>query len=156
MFSCLFLSICLALCGVNFSREEGWRGIVPLHSTRADVERLLGPSPETGYGVTYDLGTESVTIEYSSCRCCEPKERRYDVRNYTVVRLSVSAEQKPQFSELNIDRTRFKEITSDHLPDWRNYRNNETGVTYRVLNDIVHATEYGPSAKDDRAFRCTN
>ena len=155
MFINVVLSICLALCGVDFSQQEGWRGIVPLHSTRADVERILGPSPETGYGVTYDLGTESVTIEYSSCRCCEPKEHRWNVRNYTVVRISVSAEEKPRFSDLKVDRSKFKEIKDDHLPDWTNYRSNETGVTYQVLNDIVHATEYGPSAKDAQALSCT-
>jgi len=26
-----------------FLQEPGWRGITPLHSTREDVERLIGP-----------------------------------------------------------------------------------------------------------------
>jgi hypothetical protein len=33
------------LCLVSSSDAKDWRGIVPLHSTRVDVEKLLEPPP---------------------------------------------------------------------------------------------------------------
>lgn len=149
------LSMCLALSTVVASQEAGWRGIVPLHSTRADVEKLLGRSTDRGYGATYDLRHEAVTFQYSSCRCCKPIEYRWNVPDYTVVTISVSATFKPLFSELGIDKTKFRKIVSDHLPDVSTYHNDEEGITYEVLNDQVMSTVYGPSAKDDKALRCS-
>lgn len=49
------------------SQSKGWRGIVPLHSTRADVIRLLGP-PNLD-GDLYDLDNKTVHIEYSDGPC---------------------------------------------------------------------------------------
>jgi hypothetical protein len=42
--------------------------IVPLKSTRADVERLFGPA-KPSYGVIYQLKTVSLFVEYSSGPC---------------------------------------------------------------------------------------
>src|ERR1044072_2921350 len=64
------LSLILALTFVV--QAKGWRRIVPLHSTRADVERLLGtPDRKSNIKpvVRYDLEEETVVIIYS-------KERR--------------------------------------------------------------------------------
>jgi len=43
---------------------QGWRGIVPLHSTRKDVERLIGGPMQPG-GMTYDLEEGRVNVTYS-------------------------------------------------------------------------------------------
>ena len=52
--------ILVALCAVGTANGKGWRGIIPLHSTRADVERLLGqPTEETSkYSVVYRTPTD--------------------------------------------------------------------------------------------------
>lgn len=150
------VSICLAVSTVVISQERGWRGIVPLQSTRADVEKLLGRSTERSYGATYDLGDEAVTFEYSSCRCCKPIENRWNVREYTVIRIRISAAVKPLFSGLKIDRAKFEKVDDSHLPDVLYFRNRDEGVSFEVQDDVVITTEYGPSAKDDKALRCAN
>jgi hypothetical protein len=49
------------------SNAKDWRGIVPLHSTRADVTRLLGPSPDANnIRARYFLEKEDVYIVFSS------------------------------------------------------------------------------------------
>src|SRR5688572_31602729 len=58
--------VCCFLATLGFLQEQGWRGIVPLHSTREDVERLVGPPMSNG--ITYDLRNERVTIGYSEDR----------------------------------------------------------------------------------------
>ena len=55
---------------MSFLQAQGWRGIVPLHSTRADVERLVG-SPMTPNGITYDLKNERVNVVYSDGGCAK-------------------------------------------------------------------------------------
>ena len=45
---------------------KGWKGIVPLHSDRVDVERLLG-APTGECKCIYNTGSETVRVEYSMC-----------------------------------------------------------------------------------------
>jgi hypothetical protein len=57
----------LLYCRKSRDEVNNWRGIIPLKSTRADVERLLGHS--TGPLPTYYLSDSTVTFWYSHCRC---------------------------------------------------------------------------------------
>jgi hypothetical protein len=71
----LFLTLCSAIpC---FAKE--WRGIVPLHSTRADVLKILGDPKHTWETATeyYDLADEKVTIKWIDPTC----ERKYPVES---------------------------------------------------------------------------
>src|SRR5687768_16252810 len=58
--------IALLLVPSSFTKE--WRGIIPLRSTRADVERLLGP-PEPGSRGVYRTGSERITVSYAEGPC---------------------------------------------------------------------------------------
>lgn len=42
----LLLCASLVLLYTSSVAAKDWRGILPLHSTRADVEALLGPPPD--------------------------------------------------------------------------------------------------------------
>jgi hypothetical protein len=57
LFGCFALMIGM----VTTSQAQGWRGIVPLHSTRQDVEKIIGQPTESN-GITYDLQSERVSI----------------------------------------------------------------------------------------------
>src|SRR4026207_2045790 len=80
----LFALIVL-LCSSSTADAKEWRGIVPLRSTRADVERLLGRPPDpydeifgppqdaddyyhkySALDYNYSLETEEVRITFSS------------------------------------------------------------------------------------------
>ncbi len=54
------IGFCLLLTMPAITLAKGWRGIVPLHSTCADVKRLLGIT--TCDGSTHRLNDETVTI----------------------------------------------------------------------------------------------
>jgi hypothetical protein len=54
----------LMISAINV-HAEAWRGIVPLKSTRADVERLLGRPGEHG---RYQFDKERAYIEYCGTR----------------------------------------------------------------------------------------
>jgi hypothetical protein len=65
-------SIIACLCSILISTcnalAQGWRGIVPLHSTRSEVEKLIGLPMRPGV-TTYDLVDERVNIDYSTDTC---------------------------------------------------------------------------------------
>lgn len=139
------------LAGISQAKE--WRGITPLKSTRVDVERLFGRSAHDGYGVSYPIGDEVATFEYSSGGCSD-KGRVYDVPPYTVLRIRVSSGHKPRFSDLKIDLKKFRKVDDSELPDVLYYINDEDGVTYEVQGGLVMTTEYWPAAKDRNLRRC--
>ena len=137
----------------DVSQAKEWRGIAPLKSTRADVEKLLGRSTHDGYGISYPVGDEVATFEYSSGGCSD-KGRVYDVPPYTVLRIRVSSGHKPRFSDLEIDLRKFRKVEDSELPDVLYYINDEEGVAYEVQGGLVMTTEYWPTAKDRNMRRC--
>src|SRR5262245_55163535 len=57
--------------GQRSNPSAGYRGIVPLQSTRADVERVLG-RPANPDDATYQLPREIVAIQFSKYGCTPP------------------------------------------------------------------------------------
>jgi len=104
----LFAFFALAIFRVEVFAEE-WRGIVPLRSTRADVERLLGKPNESG---RYEVNGDRADINYSdgpcrglynslakgNCKCLVLKD--------TVLSIYVEPEHL-KFSKLKIDKSKF-------------------------------------------------
>ena len=69
----------LVLVMVSRVSAQEWRKIAPLTSTRADVERLLGPNGRSSYGVNYDLKDGILSIEYSSGPCTKERKGGWNV-----------------------------------------------------------------------------
>ncbi|HKC63832.1 MAG TPA: hypothetical protein VKB86_09345 [Pyrinomonadaceae bacterium] len=151
---CFSLFAVSLLAGVT-SNAEQWRGITPLKSTRADVERLLGkPEPEPegmSFLATYKLRTEEVNVLYAiKSLCNEPERCDCLVPDDTVIEIYVESKVKMKFSSLDIDKTTF-----DRFPLVENtsvifYRNAEAGLTYAVSEkeDKVLYIQYSPTVKD--------
>jgi hypothetical protein len=91
--ACILSTAVVCVILTNKLPSEGWRGIVPLRSTRADVERELG-EPIDDLKSLYDTGKERVSVFYQQVRCPtggqEGPQRGWDVPVGTVLRISVS------------------------------------------------------------------
>jgi hypothetical protein len=147
---CMILKIiaifAICLFCAKLAQAKEWRGIVPLKSTRVDVERLLGKSNGLG---RYEFENERAYIYYAKgcdqskdCLCLVPKD--------TVISIFVTLESDLKLSELKIDRSKFKKTHSGHLPSILNFTNYEEGITYTVDeedDEVMHIT-YSPSARD--------
>lgn len=146
-----FLSCTLCLI-VIFSvgvKAQGWRGLIPLHSTRADVERLLGPSTEPEkFSADYELGDRVVSIEYSSGPCRKEMKGGWNVQRDTVISIRIGFKDKAQFSPSKIDKRKFKKERSSHTPSVTYYVNEGEGIMYEVQEGKVQSVEYYASAKD--------
>jgi len=126
------------------AEAKEWRGIVPLRSTRADVERTLG-KPNAPYG-RYKIENEEADIGYSGDRC----DNGWNVPRDTVIRILVSLSGKRRLSEFNLDMNKFKKWSDTHLIGNTYYTNRDEGVTYRVLeNGVVLSIYYEPTTEDE-------
>jgi hypothetical protein len=144
----LFLYLLTASAGGVYA--QGWRGIVPLHSTRADVERLLGPA--TGEcKCFYQTGDELLRVEYARTRC-KGYPSGWSVSAETVLEFSVRPERERPFSELRLDESKYEKAYDDALFTY--YASRDEGIQYTVSHQgVVTNTRYIPSSRDSR-LRC--
>lgn len=136
---------------------KDWRGIIPLHSTRADVERLLGKPND---GTYYNFKDDRIEINYVE-RACESTGPLpgFNVPVGTVSQITVFHKKERRKSELHIDESKFSK-TKESDTDWQYYANHEEGIMYLIYepegdtNGIVGTTIYFASDSDEY-LRCS-
>jgi hypothetical protein len=141
--------------------RNSWRGLVPLHSTRTDVERLLGPPAKSNYGrYVYDTDYEHVNVRYSSGEC-KPGENDWNVPAAVVIDLTVNPIPTVLTRGLRLDPVRFRKEQGPGNAEVGlkqvNYTDEESAVIVRARDDgraeTVISITYSPSRKDNQ-LRC--
>lgn len=147
----LICTVLLAEVGV--SQAKGWRGLVPLHSTRADVERLLGaPRESRGVASTYDTKDERVLVFYATGQCKEGSDD-WKVPRDTVVSITVHPNAKLLVDELKLEKMKYERVVDYHVQGLVHYFSKEDGVrvSARVLGEEgedVDSITYEPTSED--------
>jgi hypothetical protein len=150
--------VCAMILTINKPPAEGWRGIVPLHSTRMDVERLLGsPRESRGVASTYDTEEDKVLVFYSAGPCKKGVSEEWNVPRDTVISLTVSPRAKLLVTSLHLNND-YNRVDDPHVQGIVHYFNREDGVRIdaRVLEgegEDINSITYEPAAKDNR-LRC--
>ena len=143
---------------VFFSAPKEWFGIVPLHSTRADVERLLKVKPERcgGNGCLYDLSDKTVFALYADEPTCRNDDATtsWKVPRETVIQMTVNFKTPQPFSALNIDVTKYDRVPDKELLGLVYLSDYAQGVRMETSGDTVRAITYYPVATDDH-LRCS-
>ena len=148
---------------VSASAKE-WNGIVPLKSTRADVERLLG----RGSNNVYRYGKQIVNVGYEQFPCGHKNPPGWpeaplgwNVPRDTVVSIGVSlGKHTVPLNTLPYDLTKLQRVRGDHdLPQHFYYTDDTNGFAisffdYGGGNQIVTEFLYLPTANDEKLFRC--
>lgn len=153
----LLLCVSVMLPIAAQSQAKGWRGIMPLHSTRADVERLIG-KPNFKYDL-YDFENERVFILYSSKPCTEGLQGSWNVPRDTVIQVSVAPKEKLRLSDLQIDFSKYERVEDPLTKIHIYYTNKEEGIRYVVFegggedDGKILNTYYEPAATD-ASLRC--
>ncbi len=130
-----------------------WHGIVPLRSTRSDVEKSLG-KPNAKYG-RYNIADEQATIMYSNGRC----SRGWDVPEDTVINIMVTYHGIRRLSDLGIDVKNFERFADPLAVNHISYSDPENGIRYVVAegtgegSGAILYVVYGPTKKDLK-LRC--
>src|SRR3982750_2337536 len=104
----VFIALLFLLTPFRCCENNVWNGITPFRSTRAEVEKLLGPPSNialrTGY---YKTKEEAVFIVFSQ-RPCSVRPTPGNTPDSIVVILEVSPNIPPKLSDLKIDKTKFE------------------------------------------------
>lgn len=127
----------------------GWNGIVPLHSTRADVERLLG-APEGECRCAYHVGGDLVRVDYAVAPCKGPAHG-WNVPAGTVLQFTVTPGERPPFPGPGLDVSRL--VKTSESPAETYYTDVGRGVRYAVQNGRLAYVQYVPSL-GDKHLRC--
>lgn len=135
----------------TFQETRGWRGLKPLHSTRTDVESLLGSSSDRCRCI-YKTAGEVVYIEYAAAPC-KGALPGWNVPANTVLSLTVTSKAPQQFSTLGIDQSKYLTSRDDVMTTY--YTNREDGIKYAVSSTgMVESVSYIPSTRDSH-LRCS-
>lgn len=139
---------------------NSWQGIVPLHSTRAEVEQLLGP-PKSSFGeiYLYDTSENRVSVSYTSDPCSVNFANPTGAASDVALKIAVSPKKVLFVRDLHLNKDKYKRIQDDHPENSVHYINSVDGITVDVILDngceqvvgiIYHATA------NDREVRCGN
>jgi len=146
----LFL-VFIVLTQRHDTNRQDWRQIVPLQSTRADVERLLGPGKEAYFAI-YQLKEGSLFIEYSSGPCRPERKGGWNVPENVVVSVSFSPKHRTRITTLKLDPKKFRKVVDQHVVGVIYYVNDDEGITYEVQSGKVDTIEYGPAKRYDHLY----
>jgi len=114
-----------------------WNGLVPLHSTRSDVERLLGSSKMSqGFASTYETKDNRIDILYSAGPCALSGVEKWNVPADVVISMQVNPKGTVQFGNLHLDAKKYSRFREAHPDNWVQYWNETDGI-------IVHTIFYG-------------
>jgi hypothetical protein len=125
------------------AHAQDWRGIKPLHSSRADVERLLG-APHGECRCFYEFEGETIRIEYAKSLCVGYPSG-WNVPADSVLTIDIRYNEPRNLSALRIVESEFLKAADDTLTTY--YSNRERGVQYTISGHGKHIkTSYFPSS----------
>ncbi|HEV2913029.1 MAG TPA: hypothetical protein VGX92_06915 [Pyrinomonadaceae bacterium] len=136
------------LLSVGGLRAAEWRGITPLKSSRADVERLLGQPNKLG---RYEFENERAYVHYARGSSCQQTDDCWcSAPADTVLYIYVEMEVEVKLSALSLDKSKYKKYTSPQDPAIATYTNDDEGITYHVNQEdgTVTAIDYLPASRD--------
>ena len=136
----------LAVC--THCDGRAWRGIVPLHSTKNDVVRLLGlPADTNDIRSIYHLENEEVYIVFSGKETCNFEATR--IPTGTVLLVQVTPKAKRTFTDLHIDREKMRAFNATSQdPDWKGFIDEKDGLIVRSYKEKIDRIFYIATAKD--------
>ena len=145
----IILVACVVLMSINSARAKSWRGIEPLHSTRADVERLLGPPGKKEPGTwIYDFPEERALIEFSSGEpCVEGLPYGLKLPKDIVLEIQIYPRVEKKMEEVLTPGKEYEDIHAAHTQHIY-YFDSDEGIQFTVWGGIVQSITYGPTAKD--------
>lgn len=131
---------------------NSWKGLTPLNSNRADVEKLFGKPAESDYCCSrYETPDEKIEIVYSADRCKEG----WDVAKDTVLSIAVSPKSDTvrSFDDLKLVKSDFSSTFDDAF--FGTWTNADAGLQYYFGNQdlIFYRVTYIPK-KSDNDLRC--
>ena len=130
--------------------QRGWQGIVPLHSTRTEVEAKLG-KPSGACQCRYETSNEAVVVDYAKGPC-KGSPHGWNVAAGTVLQFTVLPKLKLSLAQLGLKEKEY--ARSEGIGETAVYYTSvPAGIKYSVHDSEVHSISYIPS-RSDIGLRC--
>ena len=124
-------------------------GVIPLRSTRADVDRLYGPCNES-WSCIFETTTEAITVAYAMSPCVG-LTNGWDVPKDTVLSVTVRPLVYPLLSDTGIDLDGFVKRERQGAATY--YTNVEKGIVFSVQDGhVIQVTHFPP--RNENGKRC--
>lgn len=138
-----FVLLVVFLSVINVNAQEVWKGLIPLVTTREEVEIKLGKPNLNGF---YELEEGRVKIGYVNAKC--EKIIRCDclVAAETVHFIRIEIYYDLSIKDINLKH--FKKTQDSHIPAVFSYSNSKTGIVYDVQDEIITHINYYESEKN--------
>lgn len=146
----LLVLMCALLPQTALSKE--WKGVVPLKTTRSEIEKRFGMPDKWGH---YTVDDERVSFEYGNpckglylslgadnCKCLAGDD--------AVMSIFVEPTTTLRISDLKLEMSNYERRPISPFPHTFVYENKAEGIVYTVdesENEVMHIT-YNPSATD--------
>lgn len=155
----VLIAITLTLIVGFQSKQLEWRSLVPLVTTRNEVEAVLGaPSSGKEYILVYDTTEERVTVWYGGAKTAATDDCRWDTPNETVFNFLLAPKKKVKLADMNIDLTKYqKQKALEMVQDYYYYNQSEgVTITTRLVEgeEILLSIERGPDAAQRKIYCC--
>jgi hypothetical protein len=155
---CSLILSCCCLLVISFGvHAKPWRGIVPLRSTKRDVERLLGKSQRADDKlVHYDLVNETVDFLLIADDAI-PGKSRY-LSPDTIKSIQVYPREKLVPADLGLaqEKLAFVKPSNPANMGYQGYVDDEAGLIIKTRNGVIEIALYFGDAKDrTRCPSCT-
>jgi hypothetical protein len=145
----ILMCVMTMLAMLTATQAKEWRGLVPLHSTRADVIRTLGQSSESNnLRSKYHSEKEDVYIVFSTKDFCDADTKKLPPG--TVLLIQIRPKTAIRLSDYRIDTKRLKRFAPSSPPNigYEGYLDDEEGVIYRTYQGKVDTIAYIAAARD--------
>ena len=149
-------SLCLVACGAFPCSAKEWRGIVPLHTTRSEVIKLLGQPTHLlwDYRDYFIRGDEIIRFEWIDPTCARkcPVEPDSEVRpDDLVLSISVTLKKPIPIDELHLSSDKFYLMNclgNTGCTHW----DLDGGFSFRTTKNGVTGHAYGPATNEFKAW----
>lgn len=153
----IYFCVSALLSPVCFPGEKGWRGIVPLHSTRSDVEKLFG-RPSNQCMCAYYSEDVNVFVVYAAGDCKNGGTAGWNVPPDTVIRFDVVPKKERSLSKLGMSLVGLRKMDDPEVKNAVYYVDDSENITI-ALNKVTNEVQeihYGPTVEDSRkaSLRC--
>lgn len=134
-----------------------WHGLLPLQSTREDVERLLGkPTKTVDSTDIYSSDADRIDVTYSMGPCKLSGVERWSVPKDVITRIDIRPSDL-RVRDLRLDPRKYARARQSHPNNWFSYWNQEDGIRVETIRtgrmEEVNSITYGPKA-NTQFLRC--
>lgn len=151
-----FVCICILIAIAHIAKAQRFRqdafGLVPLHSTRTDVERLYGISDDSCRCI-FRTTTDNIEVAYASSPCAGFISG-WNVPKDTVLSFKVTPYVPLLISDLAMDLNGFVRRSSPEDIVTTYYTNVKQGIVYAVQDrHVIYVRYFPPSNENGRRCR---